>query len=133
MTNSFNAEAKPFIRKADLILLAVLLTVSIAAFVLSRNTAAPGTTVTVTIDGELFGCWPLSEDRQIPIPGIIGTNRLQIMNGCAFISDADCPDLICLHHSPISYSGERIVCLPNRVIVLIDKAEHSDAPDALSQ
>ncbi len=133
MTNSFNTEAKPFIRKADLILLAVLLTVSIAVFFLSRNTSTPGTTVTVTIDGEVFGCWPLSENRQISIPGILGTNQLQIMNGCAFISEADCPDLICLHHSPISYSGERIVCLPNRVIVLIDKTERSNAPDALSQ
>lgn len=133
MTNSFNTATKPFIRKADLILLTVLLTVSLAAFFLFRNASTPGTTVTVTIDGEVFGSWPLSEDRQILIPGILGTNQLKIMDGCAFISDADCPDLICLHHSPISYSGERIVCLPNRVIVLIDKTEHPDAPDALSQ
>jgi len=133
LTNSFNTAEKTFIRKADLILLAVLLIVSITAFLLFRNISTPGTTVTVTIDGELFGCWPLSQDQQISIPGVLGTNQLQIMDGHAFISDADCPDLIYLHHSPISYSGERIVCLPNRIIVLIDNTEHSDAPDALSQ
>ena len=33
--------------------------------------------------------------------------------------EANCPDEICVHHKPISKNGETIVCLPNKVVVVI--------------
>ena len=35
------------------------------------------------------------------------------------MTDADCPDKICVNHATISDVGESIVCLPHRVVVEI--------------
>jgi len=42
------------------------------------------------------------------------------------VTDADCPDRLCVKQRAISKQGETIVCLPHRLIV---KIEGGDAPD----
>lgn len=120
------------LRKGDLILITAILLATIALFIF-RPLRHPGTTVTITVDGVYYGSWELSKDVEIPIQGYSGTNCLQIASGTASMISADCPDLLCVHHAPISNTGERIVCLPNRVIVSIDTKSNSSGPDAVSQ
>ena len=55
----------------------------------------------------------------IKIPGKVGECILIIKDGEAYMQEADCPNQICVHHSPVSHKGETIVCLPNRVIIEI--------------
>lgn len=49
-----------------------------------------------------------------------GTNRLLIQNGQADITEASCPDKICVHQKAITETGETIVCMPNKVIITIE-------------
>ena len=44
--------------------------------------------------------------------------------------EADCPDLICVHHKPISRQGESIVCLPHKVIVEVTGEESAQEDEA---
>ncbi len=44
-------------------------------------------------------------------------NVLLIKDGQASMTEADCPDLICVHHKPVSREGETIVCLPHKLVV----------------
>lgn len=133
MTDSAVSAKKVFFRKADFILLACCIALGVILLLFSLRLYSPGTTVTVTVDGQPWGSWPLSTDAQIDIDGIAGQNRLVISDGSAAIVSADCPDLICVRHLPISRNGERIVCLPNRVIVSIEADEPSESLDAVSQ
>ena len=48
-----------------------------------------------------------------------GTNTLVIENGQVYISDASCPDKVCIYQGKISRPGEMIVCLPNLMIAKI--------------
>ncbi len=50
-------------------------------------------------------------------------NVLVIQDGKVFVSDASCPDRLCVHERAISRTQERIVCLPNRMEVWIEAAE----------
>ena len=50
-------------------------------------------------------------------------NVLVIQDGAVFVSDASCPDRLCVHEKAISRTQERIVCLPNRVEVWIEAAK----------
>ena len=75
--------------------------------------------VTVTIDGKLYGVYALSEDREQDIDTVYGHNHLSIRGGYAQVTEADCPDGICVHQGQISRNGEIIVCLPHRLIVEI--------------
>ena len=92
-----------------------------------------GSTVVVTVAGEEYGRFPLSEDRDLIIPGDKGMdNHLVISKGEADIVDSRCPDKICVHQRKIRRKGETIVCLPNKVVIEITGDEESDI-DAVSR
>lgn len=99
----------------DILLIIILLALGLSAFLIIESGREEGAYVKVTVDGELVAEYSLSEDGEYHLNG--GTNLLVISGGKAFIKDADCPDGLCIHQGKISRSGERIVCLPNRVMI----------------
>ena len=101
----------------DIVFIVVILALGLSALFISKATGALGFEVRVTVDGEEVGCYPLTVDGTYEING--GSNILIIENGEAYISYADCPDGTCKLVGKISLEGERIICLPNRVIVEI--------------
>lgn len=108
-------------KKNDFILLIVILILSISLFAGYRLFFfRSGDHVTVTVDGEIYKSLPLDEDTELTIPGTDGgTNHLEIKNGAASITDADCPDKLCVHQKKIENQGETLVCLPHKVIVQV--------------
>jgi hypothetical protein len=116
--------------KNDIIFIAVLLALILAFGAFYAFSRKDGDTVTVTVGGEIYGEYPLSEDRTVEIRNGEAVNLLIIEGGCARIEEASCPDGICAAHRPISRDGESIVCLPNEVVVTVRK-NGSDAPDII--
>ena len=78
-----------------------------------------GDRVTVTVRGEKCGEYSLSEDGIYSLNG--GTNILEIKNGRARMTEADCPDRICVKEGWVSRMGECITCLPNKLVVEVVK------------
>jgi hypothetical protein len=80
-----------------------------------------GSSVIVTVDGEEYGTYPLSQAQTVSITDSEGnvTNTLKIQDGKADMTEADCPDKLCVHQKAISVEKENIVCLPNRVVVTV--------------
>ena len=118
-------------RRHDILFIAVLLFLCVIAAVglhLSRDT---GDTVTVSVDGQPYGEYPLSEDCIVEIVSDGGYNRLVIADGLAYVEAASCPDGICSSHRPISHDGESIICLPNKVVIEIHRQEQNQ-PDIIS-
>lgn len=70
-----------------------------------------------------------SEEQTIEING--GTNILQIKEGKADMTEADCPDKLCVHQKAVSKNGESIICLPNKVVIEVKSSEQS-AYDAVT-
>ncbi len=101
----------------DVILILALLIVALSVFIIWRVTRDEGAFAVVTLDGEEIGRYSLFVDGEYSLNG--GSNLLVISDGEAYMSSADCPDKVCVHTGKISLSGERIVCLPNRVEVKI--------------
>ena len=107
--------------KNDIIfVLAVLLLIAVACIALFIF-KVEGDTVTVSIDGNVFGEYSLSTDREIEIKNGDGYNVLVIEDGKAYVKSASCPDGICSSHRPIEYDGESIICLPNKIVIEIKK------------
>ena len=84
-----------------------------------------GATAVVTVDGvERYRC-SLFVEKEIEIDD---TNILVIKDGAADMITADCPDQICVKHTPISNAGETIICLPNKVVVTIESLTGNERP-----
>ena len=90
-----------------------------------------GASVEVTVDGAIYGTYPLEKDqtidKEIPIQKDgKTTNLLVIKDGKADVTEADCPDKLCVHQKAISKTNETIVCLPNKVVVQVIGAGESE-------
>lgn len=118
-------------KKNDVILIAVLLVVALLTAggmrIWQMNNTKNSANVVVTIDGEVYGTYPLSEDRTERIELPDGSyNILVISDGYADVTEASCPDQICVKHNHIRYSKESIVCLPNKVVVTVEGGEENE-------
>ncbi|MDD6212093.1 MAG: NusG domain II-containing protein [Clostridiales bacterium] len=114
-------------KKADFILIGVIFAAALAALGWIRISRSQGNQVVVYIDGTETARYSLEEDLVTEIESEKGgKNTLTIANGEASVTEANCPDGLCVHQSSISYDGQTIVCLPHRVVVEIQGEEEMD-------
>lgn len=123
------------IRKNDYILiitvLAITAVVVFATNLMQRKNTGSQAMVVVSVDGEEYGSYPLNKDLEDKIEFPDGSyNVIQIEDGYVSVSEASCRDQICVNHMHIHYSGETIVCLPNRLVIEIVNGEESDIDGA---
>lgn len=114
-------------KKNDKILIGVLLLIAVAllagGYFLKQNTKN-GVAV-VLVDGKVFGRYPLLVDRTVRIPWENGTNVLTIQDGEVYMSEAACPDKLCMGFGKKRYNTETIVCRPGGILVIIENGEDS--------
>ena len=116
-------------KKNDFLLIFIVLVVALSAYGLQLMKGTDDSaSVVVSVDGEQYGTYALNEDQVIEIND---TNTLTISGGSADMTDADCPDKLCVHQKAISKTGESIICLPNKIIVTIEDGEEA-AVDAVT-
>ena len=80
-----------------------------------------GGVAVVRVDGAEVERHSLAVNGTFPLNG--GSNVLVIEDGKAWISEADCPDRICVRQGKIHYTGQVITCLPNRLTVTVEGGE----------
>jgi len=116
---------KTGIKKKDLLLIIIVVCIAGIFFLFHELSGkADAGQVTVKVDGKVQGSYNLDKDQRIEINQ--GSNVLTIQNGKARMSDADCPDKLCVHQRAISKYHESIICLPNKVVVEVTDGESGD-------
>ena len=121
-------------RKNDKILIGVLFGITLVLFLglyFVRQNTMNGEAV-VLIEGKEVGRYSLAEDRVVEISGLCGVNVLTIENGEAWMSEAVCPDKVCMDFGKIHYNTEMIVCRPGGIVVIIENGDTSEL-DAVGQ
>lgn len=116
-------------KKNDKILIIAVLIIALIAgggLLLTQKSAEGGMAI-VTIDGEEHGRYPLSKDILEKIELADGSyNIFEIKDGMVDITEASCPDKICVEHRKISKTNQSIVCLPNKVIISIENGAETE-------
>lgn len=114
--------------KKDIIVISGVLLTALLMWLIPifLNKDAPAV-VRVIQNGQEIASYPLSEDRIVTIPyEDENYNLLFISGGEASVSDADCPDGLCVRARSISRNGESIICLPHKLVIQIESKEESD-------
>ena len=135
---------KHIITKADILLAAALILLCAAACWYVWSEGSRGAFAEVSVNGELYGSYPLDRDDEISIDSGYGHNTLTIRDGKALMTEASCPDGYCLsqhrREGGIDSSNQTIICLPNRVSVTVktgdndvqEEEQENTVPDAVT-
>lgn len=76
-------------------------------------------TVVIEVDGEILAKLPLDTDTEYLIKTEHGENLLTIQNRKVRITNATCPDKICMQMGVLTQTNV-LTCLPNGVIVYLE-------------
>ena len=102
-------------KKKEFIFIGALLAVSVLlcvyVYVLPHGKYG---SIQITVDGELYGTYSLGKDQVIAIGD---TNVCEIKNGEVKMTEANCPDHLCMKQPAVGSAGGYIVCLPNKVVI----------------
>ena len=114
------------VKRADILLIAALLLLGAGLFLLRALTREAGGEVVVTVNGVETARYPLNENREVRLENADGGwNLLVIDDGTADVTEASCPDKICVNAHAVRHTGESIICLPNRTVISIEGGKPS--------
>ena len=104
----------------DVILVVVILIISASLLLIFYAGKSPGSSFEITVNGKLYGTYRLDTDTTIDVDGKL---TVQVKDGAVSVVSSDCSGKDCVHHKPVSMSGERIVCLPNGIVIRVTGGE----------
>ena len=84
-----------------------------------------GREVEILAKGERIASLSLNEDTVYSLSLEEYHLTVTVRDGKAFVSEADCPDRVCLHSGAISRAGDIIVCAPAGVVLRVVGEEGS--------
>lgn len=117
-------------KKKDILLAGgILLVALVMLLVMQRTGETKGDQVQITVDGTIYGTYPLNQDQTIDIAEGEFHNTIRIENGQAYMEEADCPDGYCKEQGKISGQKQTIVCLPHKLVVEVIRKENGKNRD----
>jgi hypothetical protein len=102
-----------------IILFAALAVAALAASLFVSNRSHTERIAGVYSDGKLVRTIRLDEVTEpyaFTVPYGDGYNTIYVSKEGIWITDASCPDKLCIDHGPLG-DGPPIVCLPNRLVI----------------
>ena len=121
------------------IFLLLILLASVGSLFLPRlfpHSNLQGYVAEVYQDGSLILSLPLtdgSQDLTYEVNGADGAfNVIHVRGQSIAVTEASCPDKLCVHQGYCSDSLLPIVCLPNHLVIRLRPANDSDESDALT-
>ncbi|MBE6535606.1 MAG: NusG domain II-containing protein [Ruminococcaceae bacterium] len=107
-------------KKKDIILFVCILVFSLVAFFTLWLVLTPhGDVAVVSVDGEEYARLPLREDTELLVSTEYGENLVVVRDGAVYISEADCPDKVCVKTGKAN-AMKSVVCAPHRLTVTVE-------------
>lgn len=107
------------IKKADIALFFFILIFGLLISWFCLSGSITGDKVLISVAGEPYGVYSLSEDQVIEVVQSGHTNHITIKDGTVSMAYSDCANQVCVNTKAISKTKESIVCLPNKVMIEI--------------
>ena len=109
-------------RKAVIAAAVILLTAAVLYIFFALTAHDGGDTAVITLDGEVIRRIELSsaKDGSFTVESENGYNVITVKNKEIYVSDADCPDKVCVNHGALKTAMLPIVCLPHKLIITLE-------------
>lgn len=119
MVKYFMKEKKYTKIRNDIILIAIILVIVGALFLVYFLNRSNGKRALIYHDSELILEVDLNTDREYIVKGDISSMIIVVNDGGIFVKESGCPNQTCVNEGSIMYSNEVIACLPNHIYIKI--------------
>jgi hypothetical protein len=102
---------------ADRLLFLLLIFLSVAGILISREAMPRGSDVIVEVSGKKAYVFTLDKDRIFSVPGPCGETVVEIKDRKVRVKEAHCPNRICEKQGWVDNGV--IVCLPNHIVISV--------------
>ena len=117
-------------KKKDILLIFSIIVLIIVLFIVNNSiNKEKAEVIEVYVNNEIYKAVPIDSEEDLMIEMDSEYNHIKIHNGGAEIVDASCKDNVCVNTGFISKLSERIVCMPNKVVIKINKIGNLDDID----
>lgn len=99
----------------------------IIAFAVMKNAPVEDPVAEIRVSGKVIRRVSLSDDAEFTVECENGWNKVEISGGSIRVTDADCPDKVCVQTGAISCGAVPIICLPHRLEIVIVSSGDFDA------
>lgn len=107
----------------DTLLIVALLLIGIVLLFVLRGRSSEGSYVLIMYQNDEKARFSLTSNGVYDIND--GKNKIEILDGKVRMIDADCPDELCIRQGWIEYDGQSIICLPNKITVMVSGGDSS--------
>ena len=118
-------------RRNELIMVAVIAVFAAGYFLYMHFAPAKaGKEAVVKIDGREVLRFEIDKDGEYTAGEGEHYNIITVKDGKVNVTEASCPDKLCMYQGPVNRAGEMIICLPNKMVITIEDPE-SEALDGV--
>jgi len=122
-----NPDAKilvKYLRPGDGIVLVLFLALALGSFRMGNRVGAKGKiganlTASITVNNREVATVALNKTSDLNIQGALGKMTLQIEKNSIRVRRSACPNQVCVGQGAAQRSGAMLVCVPNRLVVLL--------------
>ena len=117
-----------------LLLAALFAACAFAAWRIGRPSGAR-TIAQIAVDGAVvreIDLATVADETRFDVETPYGTNTVLVRPGGICVSDADCPDQVCVRQGWLEGGQVPIVCLPHRLVISLASGGSADALDAVA-
>ena len=106
-------------KRREILAAVVLLSAALAVLLLVFTSKSDSRLAVITLDGETVRTIDLDRaaDEEFTISGENGFNVISVKNGQISVTQASCPDKVCVKHGELHSKALPIVCLPNKLVI----------------
>jgi len=114
-----------------MLIIIILIVFGIAGLFFMRWFSEEGRFLSIITDNHQYQ-YSLIQNREVVLEGPLGDTVLTIKDRHVWIKEAPCPHQICRGMGKISRTGQTLVCIPNKIFIVIEGQNAPDI-DAVSQ
>ena len=117
------------LKKGDFLIFSLIIVIVIASAIGFYRAPLSAHTVTIYVDSQKYASYVISEgtEKTVTVQTDSGYNQVKLQSNGVQMIESNCSNHDCIRMGTISHAGDMIICLPNKVMVVLEGGDFVDA------